>query len=114
MLRTGETFRLCFSFAYNVTLFGYTFDKSHDENQICLDDIIMSIIRSICSVFSPLKGKKIFSRADRGPCHIETSQLTCSANQWTGFYIIGTSITIEFNSILGAFSTVKHLRLRFL
>ena len=27
---------------------------------------------------------------DRGPYHIETSPLICRANQWTGFYMIGT------------------------
>ena len=26
---------------------------------------------------------------DGSPCHVETSPLTCSANQWTGFYMIG-------------------------
>ena len=29
---------------------------------------------------------------DGGPYHIETSSLTCTANQWTGFYMIGTSV----------------------
>ena len=29
---------------------------------------------------------------DGGPYHIETSPLTCGANQWTGFYIIGISV----------------------
>ena len=33
-----------------------------------------------------------------GPYHIETSQLICSANQWTGFYMIATSIIKELNS----------------
>ena len=32
---------------------------------------------------------------DGGPYHIETSQLICSANQWTGFYMTGTSVTKE-------------------
>ena len=27
-----------------------------------------------------------------GPCHIETSPLICRANQWTGFYMIETSV----------------------
>ena len=27
-----------------------------------------------------------------GPYHIETSPLICSANQWTGVYMIGTSL----------------------
>ena len=29
---------------------------------------------------------------DRGPSYTETSPLICSVNQWTGFYIIGTSV----------------------
>ena len=29
---------------------------------------------------------------DGGPYHIETSPLICSPNQWTGFYMIGTSV----------------------
>ena len=29
---------------------------------------------------------------DRGSYHIETSPLLCSANQWTGFYMKGTSV----------------------
>ena len=33
---------------------------------------------------------------DGGPYHIETSSLIRNANQWTGFYMIGTSIMKEF------------------
>ena len=32
---------------------------------------------------------------DGGPYHIETSPLTCHANQSTGFYMIGTSVMKE-------------------
>ena len=32
---------------------------------------------------------------DKGPCRIETSPLICSANQWNGFYLIGTSVMKE-------------------
>ena len=35
---------------------------------------------------------------DRGPYHIETSTSICRANQWTGFYIIGTSVMKELMS----------------
>ena len=35
---------------------------------------------------------------DGGPNHIETSPLICSGNQWTGFYMIGTSIVRELNN----------------
>ena len=31
----------------------------------------------------------------RGPYHTETRLLICSANQWTGFYMIETSVTRE-------------------
>ena len=30
-----------------------------------------------------------------GSYHIETNPLICSENQWTGFYIIGTSVMKE-------------------
>ena len=36
----------------------------------------------------------------RGLYHIEASPLICSANQWTGFYMIETSITKEFWNVL--------------
>ena len=32
---------------------------------------------------------------DGDPYHIETSPLTCKANQWTGFYMIGTTVMKE-------------------
>ena len=34
---------------------------------------------------------------DGGPYHIKTSLLTCSANYWTGFYMIGTYVMKELN-----------------
>ena len=34
---------------------------------------------------------------DGGPYHVETSLLICSANQWSGFYMIGTSVMKELN-----------------
>ena len=35
----------------------------------------------------------------RCPCHIETSQLICPANQLTGFYVRGTSLVTQKNCI---------------
>ena len=32
---------------------------------------------------------------DGGPYYIETSPLICTANQWTGFYMIGTFLMKE-------------------
>ena len=34
---------------------------------------------------------------DGGRYHIETSPLTCRANQWTGFYMISASVMKELN-----------------
>ena len=31
-----------------------------------------------------------------GPCYIENSPLICSISQWTGAYMIGTSVMKEF------------------
>ena len=37
-------------------------------------------------------------RAEYGGCyHIETSPLICSANQWTGFYVITASVMKGLN-----------------
>ena len=33
-----------------------------------------------------------------GPYHIETSLLICRANQWTGVYMIGTSVMKELKA----------------
>ena len=38
---------------------------------------------------------KVNKDYDGGPYHMETSPLICSANQWTGFYIVGTSVMKE-------------------
>ena len=35
-------------------------------------------------------GNQLFH--DGGPYHIENSPLISQANQWTGFYMIGTSV----------------------
>ena len=32
---------------------------------------------------------------NRGPYHIETSLLICRTNEWTGFYMIATSVIKE-------------------
>ena len=43
---------------------------------------------------------------DGGPYHIETSPLICIANEWTGFYMIGTTIMKELTN----FTKTFHLR----
>ena len=41
------------------------------------------------------KSYKGYLSHDGGPYHLETSPLICRANQWTGFYMPGTSIMKE-------------------
>ena len=41
--------------------------------------------------------KSFLTLSRRRPHHTETKQLICSANQWTGFYMIGTSVMKELN-----------------
>ena len=36
---------------------------------------------------------------DIGSYHIETSPLICYANQWTGFYMIGTYVMKQLNHL---------------
>ena len=38
---------------------------------------------------------------DRVSYHLETSPLICTANQWTGFYMIGTSIMKDLKLNIG-------------
>ena len=38
---------------------------------------------------------------DGGLYHIENSPLICRANQWTGFYMIGTSAMKELSKFFG-------------
>ena len=45
--------------------------------------------------FNETFGKRLKFFHDGGPYHIETNPLICSANQWTGFYMIGTSVMKE-------------------
>ena len=39
----------------------------------------------------------LFYSHDAGPYNIDTSPVSCSANQWTGFYMIETSVIKELN-----------------
>ena len=38
--------------------------------------------------------------SDGGPYHIENSLSICKANQWTGFYMIETSVMKELRTLL--------------
>ena len=51
------------------------------------------------NVFYPGRLAPMFFKLfpDGGHYHIKTSPLICSANQWTGFYMITTSVMKELN-----------------
>ena len=44
---------------------------------------------------------------DGGPYHIETSPSILAANQWTGFYMVGTSITQELRCLYTRLDFIK-------
>ena len=52
------------------------------------DKSLLSVVNDIQSSAATLRNHLTFN--DRCSHHIETSQLTCRANQLTGFYIMGT------------------------
>ena len=43
---------------------------------------------------------------DGGPYYIENSQLICSVDQWTGYYMIGTTVIKELRGII-SFCLIK-------
>ena len=50
--------------------------------------------------FLPISSFSFFPFHDGGPYHTETRPLIYRLNQWTGFYIIGTSAMEQLNSNL--------------
>ena len=62
------------------------------------------MVWNLCTFLSPIKTfwKLILfllnSFMMEAPYHIETSPLICSANQWTGFYMIGPSVMKELKA----------------
>ena len=58
----------------------------------------MGIINPMCNANKEyVNSRELINEAfhDGGPYHIENSPLICYANQWTGFYMIGTSVMKE-------------------
>ena len=47
------------------------------------------------ALLRPLQARATFFHG--GGYHIETSPLSCTANQWTGFYMIGISVMKELS-----------------
>ena len=59
-------------------------------------------MKEICASVFPTRdftSKLLNSLHNGGPNHMETSSLICRANQWTGFYMIGTTFMKELEEI---------------
>ena len=61
-------------------------------------DVVFVII-SFCIYLIRIRRNCVFIKLSHYGCpyHIETSPLICRANKWTGFYMIGTSVTKDLN-----------------
>ena len=59
-----------------------------------------------------MKGSKnkIYLFHDGGSNHIETSPLTCRANQLTGFYIVGTSVMKQLNQKMEPIAKIQNIK----
>ena len=57
-----------------------------------------------------MDNEKIQLFHDGGPYHIETSPLVCSANQCTGFCIIGTSVMKELSHLKNLRAKIHMIR----
>ena len=68
-----------------------------------LSAFLFYFISSICLTFTNFESKEswqnniIYLLNDGGSCLTETSPFICSANQWTGFYVIGITVMKELN-----------------
>ena len=60
----------------------------------------------IISNVNEMKIKAILVSPSGGPYHIETSSSICKANQWTGFYMIGTSVMKKLKVVSATFLLV--------
>ena len=57
-------------------------------------------IITFCLIYVVPKSFYLSLFHDESPCHIETSPLICSANQWTGFYMIENSAMKELTHFI--------------
>ena len=55
------------------------------------------------------RNKISYAFRDGGPYHIATSLLICSADQWTGLFLIGISVMKELNTAHLFFSFIIYI-----
>ena len=60
----------------------------------------------IISNVNAMKIKSILLSHSGNPYYIETSSLICKANQWTGFYMIRTSVMKKLKVVSATFLLV--------
>ena len=67
------------------------------DTKVCITSQVK--IDLIFESFNYFKNIQLFH--DGGPYHIEISTLICRVNQWTGFYMIGTSVMkVDYKLVL--------------
>ena len=66
--------------------------RPHRNVQLGLNTPLNFFVKAACNV---LRSATFLTLSWRSSHHIETSPLICSAYQWTGFYMIGTSAMKE-------------------
>ena len=69
--------------------------KSKRFNFFSNDNVFVTLNNFTCYFYIWESFLQLFYAGDR--YHIETSPLTCSANQWTGFYMIAASVMKELS-----------------
>ena len=82
-------------------------DKNHDTNVNCVP---LPAPENCSHSDDPMchdEGILFNTYHDRGPYQIETSQLISTANQWTGFYMIGSSVMKELAHFISMFSFIS-------
>ena len=89
----------------------------HEKWSIPLGISSVNKTKSISCGFGHIYRRNLELFQDGGPCNLETSPLICSANQWTGFYMFGTSVIKElmgnfiFCAVGAIFISHNHLQL---
>ena len=95
-------FSICFFFFRSAAKLSFSCFTSEDAlTSIYLQNNMINLFQTAVQFSYPLETSEnqrfcgVLTLSWQRPYHIETSLLTCSANQWISFYMIGTTVTKE-------------------